>query len=245
MRVTFTTPRGHRVETRTVRRYALIRETVLAAAVTKRSDSMETLAGFRRRQGVSDDVDHFIGTMADGTLRRVHGTGRVDTVVEAVAAGELPCGNPGLHAVAECICYNAPPDPESPPFGPTVDTQVWEPVLGDQGQETGYIRWARNRTIREVFADLESAVGESGPGHNEYFMPSVALDKDGPWPGGRDGQTIVYALNGGSEGWYTRVCVIDGETGKLHHVLTGKTFDGAGEAQRFAASLAELLGVCY
>jgi hypothetical protein len=126
----------------------------------------------------------------------------------------------------------------------TIDTDVWEPDT----ERPGYLKHVRQRTVGEVYDDLQAALGirQSGPdfhlpdGCNEYFSLMVPRGTD--WP--RNHRTVAYAVTGGSEGWYVHVSTIDyNGTGGHQTLILGKTFDGWDEAWGFAKKLGELLAV--
>lgn len=123
-----------------------------------------------------------------------------------------------------------------------VDTSVWEPVPG----QPGCVRKVGQRWISAVFADLKARLGETGPGHNEYF--TVTMGADGRrrygelWP---EGTPIVFTRNGNSEGHITQVAVVSDGGTVFDVVLMAKTFDGADEAWAFGRRLAEALGVIW
>ena len=114
----------------------------------------------------------------------------------------------------------------------TVETQDWRP----DAARPGYLRLERVRTIGEVFADLRDAVGELGPGHDEYFAVMVNVDAEREWP---DGRIAVFAVNGSSEGDYIHVEVH--AHGRRDLLILAKTFDGRDAAWTFARRLADLL----
>jgi hypothetical protein len=123
-----------------------------------------------------------------------------------------------------------------------VDTAVWEP----DPDHAGCVRKTGQRWISAVFADLKARLGETGPGHNEYF--TVTMGADGRrrygelWP---EGTPIVFTRNGNSEGHITQVAVVSDGGTVFDVVLMAKTFDGADEAWAFGRRLAEALGVIW
>jgi len=123
-----------------------------------------------------------------------------------------------------------------------VDTSVWEPVPG----QPGCVRKVGQRWISAVFADLKARLGETGPGHNEYF--TVTMGADGRrrygelWP---EGTPIVFTRNGNSEGHVTQVAVVSDGGAVFDVVLMAKTFDGKDAACQFGKDLAEALGVIW
>jgi hypothetical protein len=129
-------------------------------------------------------------------------------------------------------------EPESrpsaePPAAPIhVDTQVWEHGPG------GYLRWARSKTVTEVFEEIRAALGPEPPGAEDGLHVAPWIRHDQKWPAG---QVAVFAVTGGSEGHYVHVEVLG--DGRHECVGLGKTFQGKDAAWTLARRLADLLGV--
>jgi hypothetical protein len=124
-----------------------------------------------------------------------------------------------------------------------IETEVWV-----SRPDSPYLRRERSRTIEEVHALLSATMTEPHPrypeqvwieGADDGFSVWPFIDARQEWPAG---STIVYSVEGASEGDYVHVDVIDRD-GVLHPLLISKTFDGRDAAWAFARRLADLLGV--
>ena len=101
-------------------------------------------------------------------------------------------------------------------------------------------------TVTDVFRKLRAVLDEE---HliDEYF--SVSGQSDQPfWNLVESYRWIAcYAVTGGSEGHYIHIDLIHGYdhdwTGRVVHLITGKTFQGLAHAQKIANRCAELLRV--
>jgi hypothetical protein len=124
-----------------------------------------------------------------------------------------------------------------------IDTEVWVPC-----PDSPYLHRERSRTIDEVHALLTATMTEPHPRYPEQVWIEGADDGFSVWPfidGHREwpvGRTIVYSIEGASEGDYVHVDSISRD-GVLHPLLISKTFDGRDAAWAFARRLADLLGV--
>jgi hypothetical protein len=119
-----------------------------------------------------------------------------------------------------------------------VETTVWVP----NPDKPGYLLPHRRKTIREVCDELRAITGECPEGCTEGFSVPSWTKGDDEWP---QGQTVVYAVTGGSEGHWVHVEIRRPFSGKEEttHAILGKTFDGFDAAWAFAKRLATLLQV--
>lgn len=114
---------------------------------------------------------------------------------------------------------------------------VIEPhVYENDPSSPGRRRLVRTKTVDEVLSEIRAAVGEYPEGGEEYL--SAFPLTVGTWP---EGRTVVFAVEGTSEGHYVHVEVHHGDSRVL--VLLAKTFAGRDAAWRFARQLADLLAV--
>ena len=144
--------------------------------------------------------------------------------------------------------------------GPVV-LELWEPV--PTGAHAGRVKRVSGRALGEIYRDVSESLC-AGDLVDEYFSGpatwrSDGLTPDSPWP---DGLHLVgvYAVTGGSEGWYVHVDLMRGENIELkattkfgehlvRHIRTastvmlGKTFQGMEHAQKMVAAIAALLSV--
>lgn len=111
-----------------------------------------------------------------------------------------------------------------------------------------YLMEARRKTVREVHRELLALVGHRDAGTNilsvdgadEYFDVCMETRGEMAWPVGR---IVVYAVTGGSEGYYVHVAVIANDRdGKHQTLILGKGWD-KDAAWALARRLSEILGV--
>jgi len=84
---------------------------------------------------------------------------------------------------------------------PVIEPHVYEHDPSSPGRLT----FARSKTVAEVLAEIRSAVGEYPEGGEEYLS---AVPGAGAWP--REGRTVVFPVEGSSEGHYVHVEVYHG-----------------------------------
>ena len=101
-------------------------------------------------------------------------------------------------------------------------------------------------TVADVFRKLRAVLDEEKL-IDEYFSVSGPSDQLF-WSLVESHRWIAcYAVTGGSEGHYVHIDLIDGYdhdwTGRVVHLITGKTFLGLAYAQTIANRCAELLRV--
>lgn len=128
----------------------------------------------------------------------------------------------GWDAVAELVSRG---------LGPIVDPYVYEP----DPARPGFLKLIRMKSVREVYEEIRAIVCEYPDGAEEYLSVTPGHVA---WPQGA--RTVVYAVNGSSEGDYVH---IEAHVGS-HRIplMLGKTFMGRDAAWLFARKVADLLG---
>lgn len=134
-----------------------------------------------------------------------------------------------------------------------IEIERWVP----NPERPGYLKYAGNRTKREVFTELKDRLEQDGLSPDEYFLISgdLSIVDNGkePFPEGYR-WIACYPVTGRSEGHYIHVDVMVSherhrdpfslpETYEERNlVFLGKTFKGFDFAARVAAACAKHLG---
>lgn len=126
-----------------------------------------------------------------------------------------------------------------------IEIKKWVP----NPEKPGYLKYAGNRTVVEVFTELKKRLEHDGLLPDEYFCISGDYRRDGdkPFPE-RHRWIACYPVTGDNEGHYIHVdALVPREKDGEHYlesvpVFLGKTFQGFDFAAKVAAACAKHLG---
>lgn len=122
----------------------------------------------------------------------------------------------------------------SPRHMEPVEIEIYEPVPG----QLGLVRRVHNRTVREVWLELEKRLKGESLLPDEYMGVAASANGDMEFPNYRF--IVCYPVTGGNEGHYIHVDAV--MEGKNTPVFLGKTFRGMEFAVAVAAACARHLG---
>jgi hypothetical protein len=126
----------------------------------------------------------------------------------------------------------------------TIELNKYVPVINENGEPTGMLRWVGNRDAREVVADLAAFIKPLEDGGTEYVSLGAQFKYEGVSEIPPFRRVVAYAVTGGSEGHYVHVDLhLARDPGTYMNLMLVKTFGGMAHARKIANAIADVLEV--